>query len=386
LALPLSYNLRNLRVRWPVTLLAVFGIALVVAVFVFLAAMSNGFRIALRATGRPDNAIIVQKGSPTELGSSIDRAQASLMLLDPRIARGTGGRPLVSGEIVVVASLTRKIDGGEVNVLIRGVSRETLDVRGGVRMVRGRLFSPGLTEVIVGARTCERFGLDLGSKVPLGSQDWDVVGVFDSEGSSFESEIWGDISAMSDPLRRQGAYQTIVVRLADPLDLASFKAQYENNPQVQVAIGQERRFYEDQAGPTSGALMGLAIFVSVLMGIGAVFGAMNTMYAIVASRTREIGTLRALGFSRRSILVAFMTESTILALVGGGLGCILALPANGVTAATSGSNFSELAFAFRVTPPALGAGLGFAVIMGLIGGFLPAFRAARLPITGALRD
>ncbi|PYQ23173.1 MAG: multidrug ABC transporter permease [Acidobacteria bacterium] len=385
MALPLSYNLRNLRVRWQVTLLAIFGIALVVTVFVFLAAMSSGFRIALRSTGRPDNAIVLQKGSQSELGSGIDRGRAGLLAVDERIARGSDGQPLASGEIVVVANLSRKLDGADVNVLIRGVSLRAFDVRGGIRIVRGRNFTPGLAEVVVGARTSERFGLDVGSKVPLGNQDWDVVGVFTSEGSGFESEIWGDVSVMSEPLRRQGVFQALVVRLADPAAFDAFKKTYEEDPQVQVTVNRERKFYEDQAGPTASALMGLAVFVSVVMGIGAVFGAMNTMYAIVAARTREIGTLRALGFSRRSILLAFVMESVVLAFIGGLLGCVLALPANGVTSATSGANFSELAFAFRITASALATGLIFAMVMGLVGGLLPAFRAARLPIASALR-
>jgi putative ABC transport system permease protein len=385
MALPISYNIRNLRVRWQVTLLAIFGIALVVTVFVFLAAMSSGFRIALRATGRPDNAIVLQKGSQSELGSGIDRARASLLAVDQRIARGADGQPLASGEIVVVANLSRKVDGGEVNVLIRGVSLRAFDVRGGIKIIHGRNLVPGLAEVVVGARTSERFGLEVGSKVPLANQDWDVVGVFTSEGSGFESEIWGDVSVMSEPLRRQSVYQAVVVRLADPATFDAFKKTYEEDPQVQVTITRERKFYEDQAGPTANALMGLAVFVSVVMGIGAVFGAMNTMYAIVAARTREIGTLRALGFSRPSILLAFVMESVFLALIGGVLGCLLALPANGVTSATSGANFSELAFAFQITPSALATGLIFAVVMGLVGGLLPAFRAARLPIASALR-
>jgi putative ABC transport system permease protein len=385
LALPIGYNVRNLRVRWQVTLLAIFGIALVVTVFVFLAAMANGFRIALRATGRSDNAIVLQKGSTSELGSGIDRGRASLLMMDPRIARRPDGQPLASGEIVVVANLPRKIDGGEVNVLIRGVTPRAFDVRGGIELVRGRRLTPGLAEVVVGARTSERFGLDVGSKVPLANQDWNVVGVFASEGSGFESEIWGDLSVMQEPFRRSGAYQAVVVRLAEPSTFDAFKKTYEEDPQVQVTVARERQFYEDQAGPTAGALMGLAIFVAVVMGIGAVFGAMNTMYAIVAARTREIGTLRALGFSRRSILLSFVTESVFLALIGGLLGCLLALPANGVTSATGGANFSELAFAFRITASALATGLLFAVAMGVIGGLLPALRAARLPITAALR-
>jgi putative ABC transport system permease protein len=385
MALPLSYNVRNIRVRWQVTLLAIFGIALVVTVFVFLIAMSQGFRLALRASGRTDNAIVTQKGSASELTSGLPRGNVALMMVDQRIARDQDGQPLASGEIVVVANLKRKIDGGEVNVSVRGVGPKALQVHGGMRMERGRLFTPGLDEVIVGTRTADRFGLEVGNSVKIQKRDWQVVGVFSAEGSSFESEIWGDANTMAEPLKRSGGYQSVTVRLADPSTLAAFKKTYEDDPQLQAQVKSERQFYEDQAGPTAQALMGLAILVAVVMGVGAVFGAMNTMYALVAARTREIGTLRALGFSRRSILLSFITESVFLAVVGGVVGCLLALPANGVTAATAGANFSELAFAFRITPLALGLGGFFAVLMGMLGGLLPAFRAARLPITNALR-
>ena len=385
MALPLSYNVRNLRQRWQVTLLAIFGIALVVTVFVFLAAMSSGFRIALRSTGRDDNAIVLQKGSTSELGSGLERGKAGILMVDSRIARDKEGQPLSSGEILSVANLKR-LDGGEVNVTIRGVSARTFDVRGGIRIVRGRVFTPGLAEIVVGARIADRFGYQVGTKVKLAKQEWDVVGVFASEGSGFESEVWGDLSVLQEPLKRTGGFQAVVVRLQDPTTLEAFKKTWEEDPQLQVTVQQERKFYEDQAGPTAAALMGLAVFVSVVMGVGAVFGAMNTMYAIVAARTREIGTLRALGFSRRSILFSFVTESVFLALIGGLLGCVLALPANGVTSATGGANFSEIAFAFRITPIALLVGMAFALAMGIIGGLLPASRAARMGITTALRS
>jgi len=386
MALPISYNVRNLLIRWQVTLLAILGIALVVTVFVFLIAMSSGFKLALRATGRGDNALIVQKGSQSELTSGISRQDASLMMVDSRIARGADGQPLASGEILIVASLKRKVDGADVNVSVRGVPVKAFDVRGGIKMIRGRVFTPGIDEVVIGERTADRYGLDVGSVVKIQKHDWKIVGVFASEGSGFESEIWGDVDAMAEPLRRSGGYEVIVVRLKDPSTLEAFKKTYEDDPQLHVEVHRERDYYEAQAGPIATALLGLALFVSVVMGIGAVFGAMNTMYAIVAARTREIGTLRALGFSRRSVLFSFVMEATFLAFIGGVLGCILALPANGVTTATNGANFSELAFAFKVTAPALGAGLVFAVVMGVVGGLLPAVRAARLPITSALRE
>ncbi len=386
MALPITYNVRNVRVRWQLTLLAVVGIALVVTTIVFLTAMASGFSLALRATGRDDNAMVVQKGANAELTSGIGRNAAQVLLVDPRIARDDAGRPLSSPEILVVASYPRKADGADVNVSVRGVTPRAFEVRGGLRIVAGRQVQPGLPEVIVGERVRERYGFEVGSKVSIQNKPWEVVGVFASEGSGFESEIWGDLETMAEPLRRQGGYQAIVVRLADPSTFEAFKNAWENDPQVQVSVSRERAFYEAQAGPIAGALLGLAGFVGIVMGVGAVFGAMNTMYGIVASRTREIGTLRALGFSRRAILTSFLTEAAILAAFGGALGCLLALPANGISGATNSANFSEIAFAFRVTPPTLFAGMVFAVMMGIVGGLLPALRAARLPITTALRE
>ncbi len=386
LGLLAAYNVRNLRVRWQVTLLAVCGVALVVAVFVFLSSMSNGFRLALRATGSDENALVVQKGSQSELTSGIPRDKATLMAVDARVARGADGQPLASPEILVVASFKRVADGADVNVSVRGVTARAFEVRGGLRFVAGRPFKSGLDEIVVGERVRERFGFDVGSRAVIQRRAWQVVGVFASQGSGFESEIWGDLDVMAEPLRRVGGYQVLVLRLSDKGQLAALQSTFADDPQLQVEVHEERAYYEKQAGPTAGALRGLAAFVSIVMGIGAIFGAMNTMYAIVAARTREIGTLRALGFSRRLILTSFVVESVTLALVGGALGCLLALPAGSLSAATGGANFSELSFAFRVTPADLLQGLVFAALMGLLGGLLPAVRAARLPITAALRE
>ena len=385
MALPLSYNVRNLGVRWQSNALAVFGIALVVAVFVVLAAMSAGFRIALRSTGRTDNAMVVQKGATSELTSSIPRGDADRILVGERVARGTDGAPLASPETLVVANLRRAADGSLVNVSLRGVTARAFDVRGGIRIVSGRAFRPGLYEILAGEKAASLFGLRVGSQVRIQRHQWDVVGVFASEGSGFESELWGDLDVMGQEFHREEGFQSLVLRLADPRSLPSFTREIADNPGVQLEAKEERQFYEDQAGPTGRAILGLAVFVSVVMGIGAVFGAMNTMYAVVASRTREIGTLRALGFSRRAVLLAFVLESAFLASIGGMLGCLLALPAHGLTTATGGPNFAEFAFAFRITVRALAAGLGFAVIMGVCGGLLPAFRGARHSIVNALR-
>jgi putative ABC transport system permease protein len=388
MALPvLSYNLRNVRQRWRVTVLAIGGIALVVAVFVILVALASGLRIALASTGSPRNAIAVQRGSVQELTSGIAREDALVLADDSRVARNAAGRPLASPEIIVAATLPRKSDGTLTNVQFRGVSPMAFEVRAGVKVVDGRSFAPGLTEVVVGERLRDRYaGAEIGSTIRLQKRDWKIVGVFSAEGSSFESEVWADLDAVASAFNREGAYQSVSLRLVDPGSLPAWAGEVARNPRLRVDLKPERQFYEDQAGPVGAALFALAIFVSLVMAVGAVFGAMNTMYAVVAQRTREIGTLRALGFSRTSILFSFVVESVLIALVAGVIGVLIALPANGLTAATGNVTFSDLAFAFRVTPRAIAAGLGFAVLMGLFGGLLPAFRAARLPITAALRE
>ena len=387
MALPLSYNVRNLRSRWKVTLLAIFGIALVVAAFVTILSMARGFNIALSSTGSDNNAIITQRGSMSELSSWFDVNAASIVTVDPRVARGADGKPLASCEVVVITARPDKATGYPTNVTFRGVTPMAFKVRNGIKMVEGRIFQPGLFEVIVGKKIADRLqGMEVGSVIPIQRKNWKVVGLFTADGSSFESEIWGDYDAMGPAIGRNGGCESLTVRLTSPAVLASFDKDLRANPQFQLQADGEKTYYENLAGPTAGALMGLAVFVAVVMGIGAVFGAMNTMYAIVSQRTREIGTLRALGFSRFSILISFVMESVLLALLGGLLGCLVALPMNGFTAATGTNAFSEMAFAFRVTPPLLITGLVFAVLMGIAGGLLPALRASRMPITRALRE
>jgi ABC-type lipoprotein release transport system permease subunit len=389
MALPISYNVRNLFVRWKVTLLAIFGIGLVILVFVVLLSMSSGFRLMLRSTGSPQNAIVTQQGSTSELTSGFTKANADMISDDDRVARGKDGRPMASPEIMVLVSLIKRSNEQPTNLTVRAVTREAFEVRNNVKIVQGRNFTPGLYEVIIGKRLQGRYvGLDIGSKFSAMKRDFVVVGVFTADASSFESEIWGDYDAMGTAFNRAGTASSLTVRLANPNSLDRFDADIKANPQFQLQMQQERQYYENQAGLTAGALLGLAFFVSIVMGVGAVFGAMNTMYAIVASRTREIGTLRALGFSRGAILFGFLLESAFLALVGGVIACLLASVVNGFGAATGfgAPNFSEIAFAFRILPAHLTVGLIFAVTMGIFGGMLPAFRAAKLPITTALRE
>ncbi len=387
MALPISYNLRNLRVRWQVTLLAVGGIALVVAVFIILISMSEGFQSALRATGSTENAILVQKGTNAELTSGFSRDHANRVLVDDRVARDAQGRPMASPEMVVVGVMSRKDIDADVNVTIRGVSQMAFQVRSVVEIAEGRRFQPGLYEVIVGRKVNARMkNANIGDTLTLQKRQWTIVGVFEADGSGFESEIWGDVDVMAPAFNRSGGYQSLTMRLKDPTTIEAFNNDLARDPQLRVELKQERAFYEAQSQQISNAILALAGFVGVVMGVGAIFGAMNTMYAIVASRTREVGTLRALGFRRRNVLISFVAEAVLLALAGGLLGCLLALPANGFTTSTAGANFSELAFAFRVTPETLGIGLSFALVMGIFGGLFPAFRAARLPITTALRE
>ena len=386
MALPLAYNIRNVAVRWQVTVLAVGGIALVVAVLLVLTAMANGFRMTLRATGSPQNAIVTQRGSAGELTSGMSRDNASMIVVDSRVARDPQGRPLASPEIVIVASLPRK-GASDVNVTVRGVSPMAFQVRQGVKIVTGRQFTPGLYELVVGKQAADRYeGAQIGSTIKLQRRGWQVVGIFSSEGSGFESEIWGDVEVMGPAFNRANGYQSLTFRLKDPATAEAFDADLRKNPGMQVQLQGERDYYEKQAGGTAMTLTILAVFVGVVMGIGAVFGAMNTMYGLVASRTREIGTLRALGFSRLSIMTAFIIEAAFLALAAGLVGCLLALPVNFLSGATGGANFSQVAFAFRISAMWLVIAVIAAVVMGIVGGMLPSFRAARTPITAALRD
>jgi putative ABC transport system permease protein len=387
MALPISYNVRNVRNRWQVTLLAISGIALVVAVFTVLMSMSEGFALALRATGRTDNAMIVQRGSASELTSWIPIDQRNMIVVRDEVARGADGQPLASPEDVVVTMKPKK-DGEPTNISVRGLTPRAFEVRSGIKIVEGRTFTPGLYEVIVGDKIARRVqGLEIGSSVKLQKHEWKVVGIFTSQGGAFESEIWGDAEVMGVDFGRTGGSNAMSVRLKNGADVGALDRWIRSNPQMQLQAVSEKKYYDDQAGPLAKILRQLATFVAVIMGFGAVFGAMNTMYAIVAARTREIGTLRALGFSRRAILFSFVMESVTLALVGGAIGCLIAFPMNGYSTGTGQTqSFSEIAFAFRITPAIVGTAMVFALIMGIIGGLFPAVRAAKLPITSALRE
>lgn len=387
--LPLVYNVRSVRVRWPVAVLAVGGIALVVAVFAVLQAMSQGFATALRGTGRRDNAIVVSRGSNSEVTSFVEVEHRNAILDHLPTVHGPDGRPLAAWDWVSVMALPRKADGRRTNVVFRGVTPQALLVRTGIRMIAGRQFAPGLDEVVVGRRILDRVhGLQLGGILKYRRKQLQIVGVFESEGAAFESEVWGGFDTLRPALGQRGSgSKSLVVRVQDPAQIAALDRWIRLQPNMPLRAVSERQYYEDQAGPVAKTVEALGGLVAVVMGIGAVFAAMNTMYRIVASRTREIGTLRAVGFSRRAILSSFVVESALLGMAGGALGCLVASALHGYSTSTSNlQSFSEVAFAFRITPTIVAFSMGFALAMGVLGGLLPALRAARLPIAAAVRE
>ncbi|HEX3703097.1 MAG TPA: ABC transporter permease [Vicinamibacterales bacterium] len=382
-----SYNLRSMVVRKGTAAMTAMGIAMVVAVFVMTLAIAQGFRATLVASGSPQNAIVLRKGATSETVSAVLKSQLPIIETFPQIARGTDGLPLASPELVVIISLPRLSDNQPANVPLRGVGPHAFQVRDTLKFVEGRRFQPGSREIDVGRLAVGRFkGLTLGSTVKFGSAEWTVVGVFTADDASFESEVWGDVDLMLPAFQRNG-YQSVTVKLTAPSAFDAFAAAMDADPRLDLQPQREQAYYADQSKVMTTVIRIFGTFVTLILSIGAMFGAMNTMYAAVAYRTREIGTLRALGFSQLRIVTAFMTESIALALVGGVIGCILALPVHGLsTGTTNMASFSEVAFKFRITPALLASGLLFAGLMGAAGGLLPAIRAARIPVARALRE
>jgi len=382
-----SYNLRSMIVRKGTAAMTAMGIAMVVAVFVMTMAIAQGFRGALVASGSNENAILLRKGATSETVSAVLRPQLSLIEAQPQVARGADGHPLASPELVVIISLPRASDNKPANVPLRGVGPRAFEIRNTLKFVAGRRLTPGMREINVGQQAVGRFqGLTLGSDVKFGNTTWKVVGVFTADEASFESEVWGDVDLMM-PAFQRGGYQSVTVKLVDPSAFDSFQAAIVADPRLDLKPQRERDYYEGQSETTGTLMRVFATFVTAILSIGAVFGAMNTMYAAVAYRTREIGTLRALGFSRVRIVTAFLAESVALAVVGGAIGCMIALPVHGLsTGAMNMTSFSELAFKFRITPGLLAGGMIFAAVMGAVGGLLPAIRAARIPVARALRE
>jgi len=387
-AIPLVYNVRSLAARWTSTVVAVLGIAGTVGVFVAMLSLARGFEATLTASGSPRNAIVRRAGATSEMDSSVMLEQVRVVEDAPGVERGAAG-PMVSPEVVVIASFPLKGRGVEGNAQVRGVSLKALTVRPTVKIVAGRAFEPGLTELLVGKNVAASYdGLELGRTVRFGGGTWTVVGVFDSGGTAYDSELWCDYSVLRQVYQRPlNMFQSATARLTSTDALTGFKDALTSDPRVTVQIDREVDYYAKQSRQLTTLITVLGSIIAVVMGIGAVFGALNTMYSAVSERTREIATLRALGFGSGSIVVSFVIESLCIAAVGGLLGCVVVLPLNGLTTGTiNWQTFSHLAFAFRVTPGLLAMGLGFALLMGLIGGVPPAVRAARAQIAGALRE
>jgi putative ABC transport system permease protein len=384
--IPLAYSVRNLWTRKLTTALTAGGMALVVFVFAAVLMLDEGLRATLVATGEPDNILVTRRAAGTEVQSAVDRSQAAIVESQPEVAAGEGGVPLVSREIVVLIALPKRSSGVPTNVTIRGIGPRGLELRPQIDVVRGRLPRFGTNEIMVGRSIAERFeGAELGQTLRFGGRDWQVVGVFDAGGAGFDSEIWGDGEQLVQSFRRQ-TYTSIVAKLADANSFDALKQRLESDPRLTLDVKRERRFYEDQSRVLSNFISYLGLTLSVIFSVGAMIGAMITMYSAVANRTAEIGALRALGFRRTSILGAFLAESLALGVVGWLVGLALASTMQLVRISTMNwQSFSELAFTFTLTPDIVWKSLVFALSMGFLGGFLPAVRASRMKIVDALR-
>ena len=386
MALPLKYNFRNLVVRKSSTLATAVTISLTVAVYLMVMALANGIDLTLASSGEPLNLIVVRNGSTAELNSVVTRDNLqNLMYLDG-VAR-EGDQPLASPEMITLIYKARKGMTQGSNIQIRGVGPMSTKLRSGFKLTAGRMFQPGLAEAIVSRRIAERFqGMEIGDKFRVQTSDFTVVGLFDSGGKAFESETWIDVNSLMSATKRDGAYSSVLLRVNSPAALDSLAKRISDDQRLQLKAVPERRFYEDQQGTASGLLKALAVFIAFIMAVGAAFAGMNTMYAAVARRTSEIGTLRVLGFSRLSILIAFVLEAMAIAVIGVGIGILLALPLNFVSTGTSNwVTFSEIAFNFRVTPRLMLGALIFGAVIGLLGSLLPSIRASRFKIVDALR-
>lgn len=387
MAIPVVYNLRSVKERWTSAVVAVLGIAGTVGVFIAMLSLAFGFKATLVSSGSSDNAMVRRAGSTSEMDSSVSLDEIKIMENFPGVARANGG-PLVTPEVVVIAPFPLRSSGTDANVQIRGVSPRALEVRSKIKMIEGRFYQPGLAELVVGRNVDKTYaGLSMGDSVKFGGGTWRVVGVFDAGGSAFDSEVWCDSHVLSQIYHRpENVYQSLTVHLNSPGSLQQFKDAATADPRLTVDVSPEIEYYAKQSRTLTTLIVVLGGIVAFVMGIGAVFGALNTMYSAVAERSREIATLRALGFGAGSVVFSFMVEALLISLVGGLLGAVAVLPLNGLTTgAMNWQTFSHLAFAFRITPFLLGLGLLFALVMGALGGFFPALRAARRPVAPALR-
>lgn len=384
MAIPIKYNFRSLRVRWRSTIATLLGVAMVVAVFVLVMSLHRGMQSTYIDTGDERNWLVLRKGSTAESSSQIGREDARQIRYAPGIAHDAAGVPLASAEIIVLMLLDR-VEGGSANVQVRGVGPIGVELRPKMRIIEGRMFAPGRRECIVSRKISDRFmNCRLGQTFHSGRNDWHVVGIFDAQKTAYESEIWVDVDEARDAFNRD-FYGSALVRPVDAAGAAVLVARLQSDRTLNVKVVTEKAYYEEQT-KSAGLFQFLASFLAIIMSIGAAFSAMNTMYAAIGARTREIGTLRVLGFKRREIYASILLESILLSLFGGVIGCLLSLPMNGLATGTmSQTTFAEVAFEFRITAELLAKAMLFALVMGLLGGLLPARMAARKPVLDALR-
>ena len=383
---PVSYSFRNLWTRRLTTVLTAAGMALVVFVFAAILMLAEGLQKTLVDTGSWDNVVLIRKGSQSEVQSGIERLQASVIETQPEVALGAGGRPMLAREVVVLISLPKRGTDKPSNVIIRGIGEASMAMRPQVRLLEGRLPRPGSSEIIAGESVARRFtGAGIGETLRFGMRDWAVVGIFDAGSTGFSSEIWGDADQLMQAFRRF-AYSSVIFKLRDPSAFEALKARVESDPRLTVEAKRESRFYADQSEVMAKFLRILGLSLTVIFSLGAVIGAMITMYAAVANRVSEIGTMRALGFQRRTILGAFLLESLLLGLAGGSVGLFFASFLQLLTISTLNfQTFSELAFSFTLTFGIVWQALVFSLVMGFVGGVLPALRASRMKIVESLR-
>jgi putative ABC transport system permease protein len=387
-AIPVVYNLRSVRARWTSAIVAVLGIAGTVGVFVAMLSLARGFRTTLVASGSEDNAIVMRAGATSEMTGGVGIDTVKILQDEPGIARGADG-PLLTPEVVLVAPIPLISTGTDANVQIRGVSKNVLEIRKNIKMVEGRMFQPGLAEIVVGKNANVSYaGLTLGNTINLGSVPFKIVGIFDAGGSSFDSEVWGDAHLIGPAYNRPDTYfQSVTAHLTSPAALQQFKDAVSIDPRLNVDVSREIDYYSKQSTRLTKLITILGGLVAGIMAIGAVFGALNTMYSAVSERGREIATMRALGFGGPSVVTSFVIEALLISFVGGVLGCLAVLPVNGITTgAMNLQTFSHMAFAFKITPGLLVDGIIFALAMGFVGGLLPAIRAASVPVASALRE
>src|SRR6266704_3427257 len=388
ISVPIAYNFRSIRVRWASAGVAVLGIAGTVGVFVAMLSLARGFRATLVSSGSADNALITRAGATSEMTSGVSLDSVKIIQDAPGIARGADG-PLLTPEAVLMAPIPLRSTGTDANVELRGVAPNVLTIRSNVKIIEGRMFRPGLSEIVVGKNAKATYsGLTLGSTIWLGSARWEVVGIFDAGGSAFDSEVWGDAHLLNGAYKRPDTFsQSVTVHLASPAALQKLKDTLTADPRLNVDVTREIDYYAKQSTRMTQLITTLGGFVALIMAIGAVFGALNTMYSAVAERGREIATMRALGFGGPSVVFSFLVEALLISFTGGVIGCLAVLPLNGLTTSTMNfQTFSNLAFAFKITFDLLWMGVLFALVMGVLGGMPPAIRAAQRPVASALRE